>query len=90
MKLVREAAVEAKIINFWNKKGLFPPDMIDLLAEINDIPMVNISNVVLRDQVDDMVDDIKVLRDQVDDMVDDINKAIKEVVNNYLEDNIDD
>lgn len=76
MKLVREAAVEAKIINFWNKKGLFPPDMIDLLAEINDIPMVNISNVVLRDQVDDMVDDI--------------NKAIKEVVNNYLEDNIDD
>lgn len=76
MKLVREAAIEAKIINFWNKKGLFPPDMIDLLAEINDIPMVNISNVVLRDQVDDMVDDI--------------NKAIKEVVNNYLEDNIDD
>lgn len=76
MKLVREAAVEAKIINFWNKKGLFPPDMIDLLAEINNIPMVNISNVVLRDQVDDMVDDI--------------NKAIKEVVNNYLEDNIDD
>lgn len=76
MKLVREAAVEAKIINFWNRKGLFPPDMIDLLAEINDIPMVNISNVVLRDQVDDMVDDI--------------NKAIKEVVNNYLEDNIDD
>lgn len=76
MKLVREAAVEAKIINFWNKKGLFPLDMIDLLAEINDIPMVNISNVVLRDQVDDMVDDI--------------NKAIKEVVNNYLEDNIDD
>ena len=76
MKLVREAAVEAKIINFWNKKGLFPPDMIDLLAEINDIPMVNISNVVLRDQVDDMVDDI--------------NKAIKKVVNNYLEDNIDD
>jgi tRNA A-37 threonylcarbamoyl transferase component Bud32 len=76
MKLVREAAVEAKIINFWNKKGLFPPDMVDLLAEINDIPMVNISNVVLRDQVDDMVDDI--------------NKAIKEVVNNYLEDNIDD
>lgn len=76
MKLVREAAVEAKIINFWNKKGLFPTDMIDLLAEINDIPMVNISNVVLRDQVDDMVDDI--------------NKAIKEVVNNYLEDNIDD
>ena len=76
MKLIRETAVEAKIINFWNKKGLFPPDMIDLLAEINDIPMVNISNVVLRDQVDDMVDDI--------------NKAIKEVVNNYLEDNIDD
>lgn len=76
MKLVREAAVEAKIINFWNKKGLFPPDMIDLLAEINDIPMVNISNVVLRDQVDDMVDDI--------------NKAIKKVVNNYLEDSIDD
>lgn len=76
MKLVREAAVEAKIINFWNKKGLFPPDMIDLLAEINDIPMVNISNIVLRDQVDDMVNDI--------------NKAIKEVVNNYLEDNIDD
>lgn len=76
MKLVREAAVEAKIINFWNKKGLFPPDMIDLLAEINEIPMVNISNVVLRDQVDDMVDDI--------------NKAIKEVVNDYLEDNIDD
>ena len=76
MKLVREAAVEAKIINFWNKKGLFPPDMIDLLAEINDIPMVNISNVVLRDQVDDMVDDI--------------NKAIKEVVNNYLEDTIND
>lgn len=76
MKLIREAAVEAKIINFWNKRGLFPPDMIDLLAEINDIPMVNISNVVLRDQVDDMVDDI--------------NKAIKEVVNNYLEDNIDD
>lgn len=76
MKLVREAAVEAKIINFWNKKGLFPSDMSDLLAEINDIPMVNISNVVLRDQVDDMVNDI--------------NKAIKEVVNNYLEDNIDD
>lgn len=76
MKLVREAAVEAKIINFWNRKGLFPLDMSDLLAEINDIPMVNISNVVLRDQVDDMVDDI--------------NKAIKEVVNNYLEDNIDD
>lgn len=76
MKLVREAAVEAKIIKFWDKKGLFPLDMVDLLAEINDIPMVNISNVVLRDQVDDMVDDI--------------NKAIKEVVNNYLEDSIDD
>ena len=77
MKLIRAAAVKTKLEEFFENYCLIPSDIKkELMTVIDEIPAINISNVVLKEQVNEMVDDI--------------GKSIQKIVNEYLEDNIDD
>lgn len=76
MKLIRAAAVKAKLENFFENYWVPSDVKEELMTVIDEIPAINISNVVLKEQVNEMIDDI--------------GKSIQKIVNEYLEDSIDD
>ena len=76
MKLIRAAAVKSKLEEFFESYWVPTDVKEELMAVIDGIPAINISDVVLKEQVNEMVDDI--------------GKSIQKIVNEYLEDSIDD
>ena len=76
MKLIRAAAVKSKLEEFFENYWVPNDVKEELMTVIDEIPAINISNVVLKEQVNEMVDDI--------------GKSIQKIVNEYLEDSIDD